>query len=377
MRQTLVGHASKFNGMKMLLYAIYASLDLHVGHTVLGWMDPEGRMLGRRRFVTSAENLQREVAALGKAGVVLILEAGPMMRWAAAILRPLVDRLVVCDPRHNRLVCADPHKSDWKDVEALCRLLRMGEIKEVWVGEDPRRDLLRATVMEYLKWRNQQRTLKTLIKSRYHQLGIHRLVGKAVFGREGREQFLGQIPDPEHRILLERLYRQFDGAWSMWLETGRQVRRLGRAFPEIAQFQRIPGIAAVGAHVFDGIVEDPDRFERISRLWRFCRLGITSRTSDNKPLGYERIDRAGHGELKNVSYTAWRTACKKTTGENEVRRFYQNSLSRTGSVRHARLNTQRKIIEVMWTIWRKGLAYDPEMFFPTATPTTTPKGVAG
>ena len=46
-------------------------------------------------------------------------------------------------------------------------------------------------------------------------------------------------------------------------------------------------------------------------------------------------------------------------------------------MRHARLNTQRKIIEAMWTIWRKGLAYDPEMFFPTATPTTPPKGVAG
>jgi hypothetical protein len=243
MKQNLSGDGPKFNGMETLLYSIYASLDLHVGHCVLGWMDPQGRMLGKRRFVTSAENLRREVAALGKAGVILTLEACPMMRWAAALLRPLVDRLVVCDPRRNKLVCADPAKNDWKDVESLCRLLRLGELREVWVGQEPRRDLLRAAVMEYLKWRNQQRTLKTLIKTRYHQMGIHRLDGKAVFGREGRAGFLGQIADPEHRILLERLYRQFDQAWELWLETGRQVRRLGRAFPEIGQFQKMPGIA--------------------------------------------------------------------------------------------------------------------------------------
>lgn len=363
--------------METLLYSIYASLDLHVGHCVLGWMDPQGRMLGKRRFVTNAENLRREVAALGRAGVILTLEACPMMRWAAAIVRPLVERLVVCDPRRNKLVCADPAKNDWKDVESLCRLLRLGELKEVWVGQDPRRDLHRAAVMEYLKWRNQQRTLKTLIKCKYHQIGLGRIDGRAVFNPEGRGAFLDQVPDPEHRILLGRLYRQFDQAWELWLETGRQVRRLGRAFPETRELQKIPGIAHVGAHVFVGIVEDPRRFATSAKLWRFCRLGITDRTSDGKPLGYRRIDRAGHAELKNVSYTAWRTACKSTSGDNEVKRFYRASLDRTRIVRHARLNTQRKIIEVMWTVWRKGLTYDPELFFPTATPTTMPRGVAG
>ncbi len=255
--------------------------------------------------------------------------------------------------------------------------VRLGEIKEVWVGQDPRRDLHRAAVMEYLKWRDHQRGLKRLIKCRYQQLGLGQIQGKAVFSRTGRAEFLDRLADPEHRILFERLYRQFDQAWTLWLETGHQVRRLGRPFRETSEFQKIPGIATVGSHVFAAIVEDPNRFEKISRLWRFCRLGVTDRTSDNKPLGYRRIDRAGHGELKNVSYTAWRTACKSTTGDNEVKRFYHASLARTGSVRHARLNTQRKIIEVMWTIWRKNRTYDPELFFPQATPTMMPRGVAG
>jgi len=80
-------------------------------------------------------------------------------------------------------------------------------------------------------------------------------------------------------------------------------------------------------------------------------LGITDRTSDNKPLGYQRLDRRGNRELKNLSYHAWRTAC-----------FYQQSRQRTGSVRHARLNTQRKILETMWLIWLRRQAFDPKRF---------------
>jgi hypothetical protein len=34
----------------------------------------------------------------------LTLEAGPLSRWAAGLLRPLVERLVICEPRHNRLI---------------------------------------------------------------------------------------------------------------------------------------------------------------------------------------------------------------------------------------------------------------------------------
>src|SRR5437867_8030254 len=90
--------------------------------------------------------------------------------------------------------------------------------------------------------------------------------------------------------------------------------------------------------------------------------GITDRTSDNKPLGYQRLDRRGNRELKNLSYHAWRTACKSTTGPNAIKAFYHQSRQRTGSVRHARLNTQRKILESMWLMWLRQKRFEPEKF---------------
>jgi hypothetical protein len=43
-------------------------------------------------------------------------------------------------------------------------------------------------------------------------------------------------------------------------------------------------------------------------------------------------------------------------------------------VRHARLNTQRKILETLWLIWLRRRPFDPNKFFPT---TNAPAKEAG
>jgi transposase len=101
----------------------------------------------------------------------------------------------------------------------------------------------------------------------------------------------------------------------------------------VKQFQSVPGVGPIAAHVFSAIIEEPSRFASKFKLWKYSQLGITDRSSDNKPLGYQRLDRRGNAELKNLSYHAWRTACKSTTGPNAIKSFYQQSRLRTGSVR--------------------------------------------
>ena len=59
---------------------IYAALDLHCAHSVLGSMEAGGRWRGTQRFATSAEALQTQVAALGGPRVWLTLEASATPR---------------------------------------------------------------------------------------------------------------------------------------------------------------------------------------------------------------------------------------------------------------------------------------------------------
>ena len=61
----------------------------------------------------------------------------------------------------------------------------------------------------------------------------------------------------------------------------------------------------------------------------------------------------------------------RTAQPNEVSLFYDASLRRTGDPVHARLNTQRKILKVLWTIWKKDVAYDSKRFYsPPASAVT-------
>jgi transposase len=350
---------------------LYAALDLHSRYSVLGSMDHEGKTQPRVRFPTQADMLRLYVGRLRQSQrpLYLTMEAGALTRWASAIVRALVDRLTICEPRHNRLINSNPQKSDEADVEGMCLLLRLGKLKEVWMGTDRTREIYRALVYELLNWRDAQRELKALIKARYRGWGVLRLNGIKVFSVKGREEYLQQLPAEEERRMMRRLYTQHDHALSQWKETLKEIERVGANFWEVREFQCLPGVGPIAAHVFSAIIEEPSRFATKFKLWKYSQLGITDRTSDNKPLGYKRLDRRGNAELKNLSYHAWRTACKSTTGPNAIKAFYQASKERTGSVRHARLNTQRKILEALWLIWLKHRPFDPQKFNP---PLTTP-----
>lgn len=361
--------------MKKKPNPIYAAVDLHSSNSVLGSMDHDGKSLGRTHFVTRADTLKAEVMELGskhRRPVHLTLEASPLSRWAAQIVRPLVQRLVICEPRHNRYIHGNPTKCDEADVDGMCLLLRLNKLKEVWMGSDRTREIYRALVYELLNWRDAQRELKALIKARYRGWGVLKLNGLKVFSKILREEYLEQLPGEEERRMLLRIYAQHDHAMAQWKETLQEIERVGREFWEVREFERIPGVGPIAAHVFSAIIERPERFATKFKLFKYSQLGITDRTSDNKPLGYQRLDRRGNRELKNLSYHAWRTACKSTTGPNAIKRFYQASKGRT-TVRHARLNTQRKILEAMWQIWLRRRPFDPNRFFPPTATASAPE----
>jgi len=116
---------------------IYAALDLHSRRSVLGSMDHDGQTQPRMRFPTEANILRAQVERLRqrRRPLYLTMEAGALTRWASAIVPPVVDRLIICEPRHNRLINSNPSKSDEADVEGMCLLLRLGKLKEVWMGQ--------------------------------------------------------------------------------------------------------------------------------------------------------------------------------------------------------------------------------------------------
>jgi len=216
-------------------------------------------------------------------------------------------------------------------------------------------------VQQYIDLRTEETRLKQKIKAKYRSWGVHDVEGKRVYNPRNKDEFLKQIKAKPIRNQLERMYAMLEVALRTQESSLNEAIRLGRKYPEIQEFKKIPGIGDIGALTFDAYIQTPDRFTKKSTLWRYCKLGITDRSSDNKPLGYKRLDKAGNSELKAMSYRAYMGAMR-VKRENEVRLFFEASLMRTHSSTKARLNTQRKILSVMHGVWIKREGYRSELF---------------
>jgi transposase len=342
----------------------YLAMDVHARNCVLGDMDGNGKFRGNRSFITCESNIIKTLKAVKAKRKFLVMEAGPLSNWTAQVANDLVNKVFICDPRENALIYKSSKKHDKVDTKKLCRLLRLNEFKEVYRPENDQRAIFKAAVQHYSDFRDQLVALKQKIKATYRQWGVIDVFTEAVYSTRSRDKFLNQVSHKPIYLQLNRLYDLMDHTVAIKQDAKKAMTKLGRNYPEIKEFKKIPGMGSIGAHTFDAYIQTPHRFAKRSRLWRYCRLGVTDCSSDGKPLGYKRIDKAGVGELKALSYRSFISAMK---GDNEVKRFYLGSLQRTYNRKHARLNTQRKILSVMLSIWKKGQPYRPELFLDPST----------
>lgn len=136
---------------------VYISIDLHSNKSMIGYMNTNGQYLAQQQFQTTAMNLINQVAAIPAEAKHLTIEQGNQAFWAAELLSEHVDELIVCDPRHNRLITQSANKNDRLDTHRLCKLFRLGELKEVWRPKQlGRRRVFYGQIKEY------QRLTKTL-----------------------------------------------------------------------------------------------------------------------------------------------------------------------------------------------------------------------
>src|SRR5271170_210260 len=337
----------------------WLGLDAHSKNCVLGHLDDHGTEIKWWQFATQPRLLLQHVQNIPATDKRLMLEESNLARWISQLLKPHVQQIVVCDARRNRLISQDHHKHDKRDAFALARLLRLNEFKPVWQPTEPQRVLFKRVAKAYENAVLRQTRRKLQLKSLFQHWGLFP-AGSSVFSKPSRVTWLRQLPFDTLRSQALLLYELLDQALAGQSQFRRLMCQTGRQFPEIQRLSTTPGVGLVGSHLFVAYVQDPKRFAKFSRLSRYCRLGIRTRTSDDKPLGYQQLDRQGIGTLKAISYRAYLQAAKRRTGP--VWDFYQASLRHTGSTTHARLNTQRKILLTLWTLWLTGREFDPTQF---------------
>ena len=337
----------------------WLGLDAHAKFSLLAWMDDQGQRRRHWRFPTTETQLVKHLQRIPATTRHLALEECGLGRWLAQVAAPHVTDAIVCDPRENHHISRHHHKCDEEDGYGLAHLHRLGALKKVWQCPSDERAVFKCAAQAYLDAVSRQSALKLQLKAHYRQWGVIP-TGSVVYGRSGRATYLAQIKQAGVRGQLQLLYDALDSALEVERKARRLMRQLGAKFPEIARLRSMPGVGIIGAHLFVAYIQEPGRFETPQQLFRYCRLGIRDRSSDGKPLGFQKLDRRGHGVLKAVSYRAWLVAMKQKCGA--IHESYTASLERTGDETHARLNTQRKLLKTLLVLWTGAQEFDAKHF---------------
>lgn len=337
----------------------YCGLDVGSSVCHLTAKSLSGERLWSGEFATSKEDLQSVVAKIPGDEIHLHLEVGELTAWIRRILLscPRVKRVVVSNPKTNAWIAKDAHKSDGVDSDKLADLLRLGlaDRHAVYYADDPNHVVFKQVVQHYEKLTRQEARLKMQLKSFLRSQGVI-VKNDAVYGKKGREKYITQVTFPSARDIVRQMYDVLDHTLEGQQAALRLMGREAKRYPIVARLDRVPGVGPINACRFVAYVQDPHRFSTKRKLWRYARLGICHRTSNGESLGPESLDWNGNGSLKDVSRKTFEAALTRKD-DNLFKRSYRASLQRTHNETHARLNTQRKTLSVLWAMWKEGTDY--------------------
>ena len=150
---------------------VYVGLDLGSSNFQQVAVNHDGVSRVNRDFSTSEANLVKAFSDL-KGEIHVHLEAGELAPWAAAVIAPLVTRVVCSHPQSNAWIAKDADKCDRIDAYKLAELLRLNRFKEVHYAPDQPRRNFKQLVQHYDEMTAQQARLKTKLKARLRMQGV-------------------------------------------------------------------------------------------------------------------------------------------------------------------------------------------------------------
>ncbi len=336
---------------------IYVGLDMGSCGFHQVAMDRERVVLKDRKFDTTEANLIRAFEDLS-GEIHVHLEAGELAAWVRRVIKERVTRVVVGHPKTSAWIGKDPLKRDRLDAFKLADQVRTGQVHEVYYTDDDQRAVFKQLIQHYDDVTGQEVRLKNKIKAALRGQGVIPK-GREVYTAEGRDRFVSAIPCAAAREAIAQLYGLLDVTLKTQKDALALLKRESKKYSEVALFDGVPGVGVVSSCRFSAYIQTPHRFSSKRKLWRYCRLGITDRQSDGKPLGRQSLDWNGNGRLKEMSRTVFNGAMHQN-GDNLFKRTYRGALQRTHNQTHARLTTQRKILAVLLAMWKGGTPYQDE-----------------
>jgi transposase len=249
----------------------YVGLDVHKATIVIAVLNAVGQVVMQTVIATDAQMLREFFKGLSGT-VAVALEEGTQAAWLYALLRPLVKEVVVCNPRHNKLLEVG-NKGDQIDAEKLAHLLRLGALKTVYKGNQEQRRL-KDLARTYQNLVSDSTRAMNRIKAIYRGRGIN-CDGHNIYKTEQRQDWLAKLPEEGARFRCQMLFEQLEKLQELRRKAKQELLKQGKRQPEYALLCSLPGIGPLRATVLLAFVGTPQRFRTKQQFWPYCGLPIT------------------------------------------------------------------------------------------------------
>lgn len=347
MNNSILSRKSRNNNINLEEYDHYIALDWSQVNIALARSTKRNSAPKVIEWDKSDVRIVREYLHKLKGKIILTIEETTTSHWLYVELIDSVDRIIICDPYHNRLLSDGP-KTDKIDAEKLCRLLRAGLLKGIYHNCDNDYHL-RQLVSSYddlikagVRLQNQRSAVYRAIGLRYNKNNSSELKE-----RISENVFIRFTTDWQDRAI-----EQYFEDKASFEELIKQVVRGNKIMSNLKAF---PGIGYIFALKIYAIVIQPERFTKKGNYLSYCGLVLLEKLSGKRSYG-KRSPRFNR-QLKAVYKTAARVSIHN--GNNPVSEYYETLIEKGLTHKQATLMVARYIAKVSLGMMKNGQKYEP------------------
>jgi transposase len=293
--------------------------------------------------------------------IYITFEEGTHAAWLYEVLKPYAPHVVVCNPRHNKLI-QDGNKSDKIDAYKLAHLLRLGQLTSVYQGEATNQ-LLKNLVHSYLYLVRDTTAIKNRIKAMYRSRAIN-CDGETVYG-SNREHYLALLTQPGARLRAELLYQQLDSLLVLSKQAHSAMVKQACKHTAYQLLSSIPTLGPVRVAMILAVVVSPHHFRTKRQFWNYIGLAVVTKTSADHIVVNGEIKKAKKfSTTRGLNHNYHRTlkmvfkSAATTLSNGPFKTFYDALRAKGVPAQMARLILARKIAAVTLSVWKKGVAFD-------------------
>jgi len=204
-----------------------------------------------------------------------------------------------------------------------------------------------------------------------HGISIPRVVIRQT---KGRAQWLSKTTNQSLAAQLNMLWLGYDSTSQQVRIARGQLSRLSSRYKIIKFWGELPGIGLIRAATLFAYLDTPWRFKRKNKLWKYCGVGLQRTASGTNRKGRPKPARlqlpwAVNRTLKNTILGAATSAIKQKN--NLFRQYYERMLEDGIMPSNARHAVARKLLTVMWAMWKTNSRFDERLCQESNRPTAS------